>query len=604
MSDRPARWRRAAGDDRPAAEPTAGRSPVSSSRALVAAVVLFSVVAVWRFAPVLAEGTRRSVPTSIPAAGERPARAATVLEADLTFQAWLVARNARTLVTRPTALFDTAHCSPADNSLTFGIPMITLGVLAIPAVVVSGDPILTYNFALWAMIVIAAVAMYLLVAEWTGVAAAGMAAGLLYGFHVIRTGMIFHPSVWDTTWTVFAMLFGRRLFAHGRWRDAVGLAVACALQLAASFYPLLAAVVLAPCFVIWLLATYGLRAVKPSQLAFVVVFLVLAAAVVLGPYLGTRARGDTFARVFNVPAPLWAYAPGGHLFVGYAIVALAAVALARGRRGLAPALGGDPRWALVASSVVVMLVAASWTLDVQARSYFPDLPFTIPDLYGALAAVVPGLDSVRIIARLGAGVHLAFSILAGIGAATLINASGRWRAAVSVALVLVAGADVLGPQLPGMLISNRWEAIDIHPGAEAVQFFETLGERSGGAIFELPFDGSGAARVAIAPRRIHLSYYHRRRTSACFGSYVVPGRERMAEMAWPVPGRAEIGEIAGLGFTTIVLHDAGAMGPTYREALDRLCERPRPPIERVLSSDGLVAYDIISVNLHEQGEGT
>ena len=45
---------------------------------------------------------------------------------------------------------------------------------------------------------------------------AGIVAGLLYAFHPFRLGNITHPSIWDTTWTVFALYFSHRLFAAGR----------------------------------------------------------------------------------------------------------------------------------------------------------------------------------------------------------------------------------------------------------------------------------------------------------------------------------------------------------------------------------------------------
>ena len=52
---------------------------------------------------------------------------------------------------------------------------------------------------------------------------AGVVAGLLYAFSPIRVGFnITHPSVWDSGWLVFALFFSHRLFAHGRWRVALG----------------------------------------------------------------------------------------------------------------------------------------------------------------------------------------------------------------------------------------------------------------------------------------------------------------------------------------------------------------------------------------------
>src|SRR5262245_18965226 len=98
---------------------------------------------------------------------------------DVAFETWLVARHAHTLVRRPWRLFDTEHCAPDEKTLTLGVPMFAMGVLAVPASLL-GDPILVYNTALAALLLVAALAMYCLVAEWTGVPLAGIGAALLY----------------------------------------------------------------------------------------------------------------------------------------------------------------------------------------------------------------------------------------------------------------------------------------------------------------------------------------------------------------------------------------------------------------------------------------
>ena len=65
--------------------------------------------------------------------------------ADLKYEMWLVARHARVLVEQPTALFDTEHCAPYPDTLTFGIPMVTMGILGIPAMLATDDPVWTLS---------------------------------------------------------------------------------------------------------------------------------------------------------------------------------------------------------------------------------------------------------------------------------------------------------------------------------------------------------------------------------------------------------------------------------------------------------------------------
>ncbi len=101
-----------------------------------------------------------------------------ILSFDHRFTVWLVARNAYTLLNRPHSLFDAEPCHPAENALALGEPAIALSLLGTPAWLLTGDPVTTYNAVMLAFLLIAPFAMFLLVRDWTGSAAAGIVAGL------------------------------------------------------------------------------------------------------------------------------------------------------------------------------------------------------------------------------------------------------------------------------------------------------------------------------------------------------------------------------------------------------------------------------------------
>jgi hypothetical protein len=510
----------------------------------VAAIAVFALASIAVFGELWERGADHTVASSESALRARGTGAELVKIADVRFEAWLVSRNARALTTAPHRLFDAPHCAPSENALAFGIPMITMGALAIPSWYASGNPILTYNSTLVLLTGIAAFAMYLLVASWTGVPAAGIAAGLLFAFHPIRLSDITHPSVWDASWTVFALFFAERLLAKGRWRDAIGLAAAIALQIGASFYPLLAAVFTAAPFGLWLLLRDRLRSASPLQLGFVLAMTGAAAAFVLGPYLGVETDTGPMQRDRFAFAPLRQYLPGKRLFPGVAVLALAGVALLAGRARTCARIVGDPRGPLLAGAVLVALVAAGPKLG----------PEWLPvDLYGFFSGFLPGLDAVRGVFRLGQGPHLVLSLLAGLGAAALIRASGRAAPVLGAVLVLVAGFDVLRAPAAGLHRTYAWSYQSVAPDPEALAFFGEL-ERQGndGPILELPLR-SGPSRVRMSTRRILLNAYHGRRTSACFGSYRPPGRARLAALGRRLTEPESIRELAELGFTTAVL---------------------------------------------------
>jgi len=564
---------------------------------VVAFAVFFLAVAathgaVWR------EGVRQFVPTGRieapkPGSGGMTLRDVVAINrGDALFEAWLVARNAETLIRHPFQLFQTEHCAPVENTLTLSLPMIAMGVLAIPALLVTDDPILIYNFSIVALTLVMAFSMYWLVTDWSGVPAAGIVAGLLYAFHPLRLFYIVHPTEWDTSWTVLALLFARRLFARGWWRDAVGLVLAVAMQMASNFYQLMAAVFLVPPFALWLARHYRLRRVRLGQLAFVAAAVLLAAALIYGPYLEVRSSAPKFLhRSAFFYASLSGYLPHGSTFPGWPLVALAFLGMVLGRRRALVDLEGDPRWALLAGAILVAIMAAGSYNNEILLLFWEKPPFTLPDPYAFLAGVLPGLDAVRVVFRLSAGVILAFSVLAGLGAAALIRASGRHSPLVAAALIAGSAAAVLRPDLLGSTLPRGWDLHDVRASQETVQFFDALAKLGNdGPLLELPYDPEWG--WGMNPERILLTAYHHRRTSACYGSFLPPENREILLLSMQLPEPAAARRLRELGFTTVVAHHGkDRTGST----LSRLLQGPGSQESlRLLQSNGsITAFELL-----------
>lgn len=524
-----------------------------SRRRLIGALVAVSVFAVaiaLQFEPVRSEGAFDHVPVFDP----DWARIAPYNVADVKFEAWLVARHAQTLLTRPQHLFDTEHCAPYENTLTFGIPMLTMGLLGVPGYVAFGDIVPTYNSALVLWLLFAALAMYALVSEWTGRTAAGIVAGLLYAFHPSRLLDIAHPSVIDTTWIVLSLLFSQRLFSNGRWRDAVALSVSSSLLIGASFYPFAAAVFLSLPYIPWLVIHYRLRKVRLAQLVFVALSIALAAAFVFGPYVEAREASDTLHRTQFHYFRWSSYLTGRLLYPGVIVLILAAIGLAVPRKFAFSKVSGDPRWALVIGAVLVAVMAAGPDSNAVFQQLVGPTEFEIPNFHELLAQFVPGFDTIRGVSRFALGVHIVLSLLAGIGASALIGRFGRGSSIASVVLVLaVASLTLLWPGIVGFDGTTRWNTLEIRPKAEDIRFFADLARLGNeGPILELPFDDGGYL-LFLAPDRISLSFYHERRTSACFGSYT-PDRSELKRAAAALPAVEAKETLMRMGFTTVIDH--------------------------------------------------
>lgn len=507
--------------------------------------------------------------------------------ADTAFAVWLVSRNAYTLVRRPWRLFDTEHCAPAERTITLSEPMITVGLLAVPFYLMTGDPILTYNLAIWALWSLAGMAIFCLIAAWTGMPLAGIAAGLLYVFHPAHAADIWHPTLADMTWTIFAMFFAQRWFAGGRWRDAIGLSASVVLQIGASFYPFVAAFFLCVPYTAWLLSRYRFRKVGRAQVAFVILAIAAGAAVLLGPYLATRGEAHIIRRSVQIYASWRSLFPSPEALSGWLALALTLIAIASGPRRSTPGIDGDPRWSLLAGAALVALAATGGSgrmaQDASTAWSFP------PNIYAIAASFLPGLDAVRVVLKLKIGFHLAVCILAGIGVAGTVRlARRRWQPAVAIAIVCLAAVEAFRPAALGFAPQYRWGPMVMRPSDEVIEFFAEL-ERQGnrGPLLEVPMRRANSVpRIA---RLLHSAWHHRR-TSHCYGSYLPPELERVIELSERIPDPAAIHELRRLGFTTIIADSAPSS--RFKTALDAAA-RTHPKMVRHLHQAGpLTAYSI------------
>ena len=519
---------------------------------------------------------------------------------DLNFVVGLTARNAFTLLSRPSRIFDAEQCYPAQNTLALGEPMLTQGLVGVPAYLLTGDPVATFNLVLLAITLLSAFAMYWLIRGWTGVPAAGIIAGLLYAFHKIKMGDVVHYYAWDSVWTVLAFLFGTRLFARGHWLDAIALALCCSLQIGGSFYPLLSAIILAIPFGMWLVLHYGVRNVRIVQWVVVVGTICLVAFVVFGPYLELRDAGALKSREYQAYFAYSWLLPGQSFFPGWGLLALALAGLTLGRKRTLGRLSGDPRWALLAGSLLTLVIAAGGTDGeiMRAIARGEQAPPHLPNLYRVLKSTIPGLDVVRAPAALFSGTHLTLSMLAGLGSAAVMRLAPRkYIAAVAVALILITYVDTLRPRLVGLRPAVAYTAVPMRPGPEVIGFFEEL-DRLGnsGPILEVPNQPKDSwARSSSAL----LTAYHHRYTSRCYNSFLGLATNDVMKLGERLPEEEAILALSELGFTTIVLHHPPPEG-RYTRRLRQKLERFAAGVggeflTRLYGNSSMTAYGIVEV---------
>jgi hypothetical protein len=166
------------------------------------------------------------------------------------------------------------------------------------------------------------------------------------------------------------------------------------------------------------------------------------------------------------------------------------------------------------------------------------------------------------------------------------------RHLLAAALILFIALGTLRPAALGFEPRLRHLLVPIRSNPEAIEFFREL-ERLGnsGPILELPMAWQQTHSLAVAPPRILLSAYHRRRTSSCYGSFPFFRRKGIQDLVVRLPDREALVELGNLGFTTIVVHHPGAPR-RLRDPLERAASEPHPLLRRLHGTPSMTAYAI------------
>jgi hypothetical protein len=548
------------------------------------ALLLFAAVVVVLLWPLLERGIDRAVlyPHLDTDWQELPEPVQGWQRADITFTAALVARNAWAVARHPHRIFDAEHCAPSRSTLALTDPVISLGLLGVPAQLATGDAILTYNLALASLLLLSAFAMYLLVYDWTRVHVAGLVAGLFFAFGLEKIQDIGHPFVYDTSWIVLAWLFARRLFAFGRWWDALGLALSGSLQLATAFYPALGALLLSLPLGGWLLWHHGLSSRRMAQLGVVVAVVLLAAAWVYSPYLELRSAG-LGAGMPPIHGSWSQLLPGRIRGVAWSAALLALAGLVAPRAQAFGRSDADPRWAILAGS----LLAVGGSTET---------------VYSALASLLPGLDLVRVPARVAATAQTGVALLAGIGAAALLRTlrarAPRVSAAAAAGLVAAASIELLLVPTLRAPQGRRYAVLEVRPRPEELELFHALAQMgNSGPVLELPFvDLLESSTRPLNPGRILRAAYHHRRTSACFASLRPREFDLLSELiGGQLPNYANdfpARELAQLGFTTVVVDSSTLWGDSVKRLVQDEIASGSGSLELLHEAPPLAAYSL------------
>jgi hypothetical protein len=423
-----------------------------------------------------------------------------LLLSDVYLTLWILAWDAHALGTHARALFDANIFHPAHDTLALSEHMLGAMPVYLPLVAVSRDPVAAHQATLVLSFAFAFLAAFALVRDWTASWPAAVSAGILFAFSGFRAGTLAALHMEGNYYLPLVPLLAHRAVRDPRLRWAVLLGIVLTLQALHSYYLAYAMFAgLAALLAVVFLADERARRCWP-RLIIPTVAAALVVTIVTAPYLRAAARGALLAPA----AELVSFSSGAVGRTGATGALLVCVLTGCfWRHGLKTHVSHAWPLGLLSAALVTHLLALGPEVRVAG--------WTLPAPFALLAALVPGVESVRVPVRFNAATTMCLAALAGVGLAGALHRLEARRAGGRVTRWL-PGASAVGLALLSVPLTMRWPvattpiATDDHVPA----VYRALASAAPGPLLELPFHD-----VALQPferleeaRRAYLSVYH------------------------------------------------------------------------------------------------
>lgn len=494
---------------------------------------------------------------------------------DPVLNAWILWWDATVIRNGLHQLWDAPTYYPYAHTLAYSDHLLGIAVLTAPLQWLTANPVLVYNVAFIASYANAGIGMYLLARVVTGRRDAAAIAAAIYAFSAFRVAHFAHVQWLMTGWLPLSLWALHRYFATSAWRYLLASGFFYVMQcLTANYFAYFG---LLPLTAVAMAEMWRRRPPPVRTLVHVIAVAVLA-ALVLAPiarvYYRVRQENNfrrTSDEIERLSADvgdyfrghnriwLWRQARRGtgehELFPGAVALVLAGVAFTTRR-------GRTTRYAGLYATIAVTAFVLSLGPHPTAWGHRA----AIPGPYQLLLDVIPGLDGLRAVSRMGLLVILALSVLAAQGVVVLVDRVGSGR----TWMVMLLGALIV---TESWAVPVRTALFDPIPDPDDRRAYEFLRQSAAGPVLELPFSTDDEARQMTYQ---YLTLVHGHRTINGHSSYDPPllrllsGRDQGFGDSNHLG--AAVGCVRALGARYVVMHGGRFGSPAMEAALIRELE--------------------------------
>ena len=363
---------------------------------------------------------------------------------------WMLGWDADRIRHGLAGIWDAPNFFPYRHTLLYSEHFLGVAMFTAPLQWVTGNAIFVYNVAFLMSFVVTGCGMYVLARALTGRWDAALIAAVIFAFHPFRASHTSHLQLLVVGWLPLSVWALHRYFRTRRLRDLVAATAFFLIQaLTCGYFAYFSLIPLAvvSVFELWRTRSVTSRlvvhAAAAAALAVVVMFPIVRAYWQLRQDSGLRRPLD---EIVSQSADLGDYAsasPSLYLWGG--------IGNGRGEHELFPgalvlvlallAVGPRSRSSVVGLYAAVLMFAFALSLGPEPHAFGHRLP--VPGPYAVWLRVMPGLDGIRVPARLAVVCQMALAVLAAYGAIGVLDRLRTSRAG-HVAVVASLMAIVVG----------------------------------------------------------------------------------------------------------------------------------------------------------------